>query len=244
MTQFEATDCRRAIPCWDGLSHLLAHAVQQRIKALCESSERGYSAIRHRSPRPPIVRLSRSFLCPVASRRAEPAIKAVFAVTLVVDPTQAAISNMPVLRTETILATPAEQKLDRACRGLVVPRGYIRYTYADSPVMSSYLLAFVVGEFDYLSAFTAPVPGVEGSGRVELRIYTPVGQTKQGEFAMDVALKCLALYEKFFQLPYPLPKLVSAHTRHKRPRQERLRGDLNCAERRRALDSQHAILFC
>ena len=132
--------------------------------------------------------------------------------TLVVDPTQAAISNMPVLRTETILATPAEQKLDRACRGLVVPRGYIRYTYADSPVMSSYLLAFVVGEFDYLSAFTAPVEGVEGSGRVELRIYTPVGQTKQGEFAMDVALKCLALYEKFFKLPYPLPKLVSAHT--------------------------------
>lgn len=134
--------------------------------------------------------------------------------TLVVEPTQAAVSNMPVLRTETILSSPEEQKQDRACRGLVVPRGWIRYTYADSPIMSSYLLAFVVGEFDYISAFTSPVEGVDGSGRVELRIYTPVGQTKQGEFAMDVALKCMALYERFFQLSYPLPKLVSAYAPH------------------------------
>lgn len=114
---------------------------------------------------------------------------------------------MPVTRASTILGTAAEQKADPACRGLVVPRGWVRYEYADSPVMSSYLLAFIIGEFDYISAFTVPVAGVEGSGRVELRIYTPVGQTKQGEFAMDVALKCLKLYEEFFQLPYPLPKL-------------------------------------
>jgi aminopeptidase N len=92
-------------------------------------------------------------------------------------------------------------------RGLVVPRGYARHTYAESPVMSSYLLAFVVGEFDYLSAFVGPTPNVPGALRTELRIYTPEGQTHLGAFALDVAIKCMSLYETFFQIPFPLPKL-------------------------------------
>lgn len=153
VTQFEATDCRRALPCWD-----------------------------------------------------EPALKAVFAVTLIVDPSQSSMSNMPVTRAQTILQSAEEQARDPACREIVVPRGYIRYEYADSPVMSSYLLAFVVGEFDFISAFveSADVPGARP---VELRIYCPVGETVLGEFALDIAKKCLNLYESYFQVPYPLPKL-------------------------------------
>ena len=153
VTQFEATDCRRALPCWD-----------------------------------------------------EPALKAVFAVTLIVDPTQASISNMPVIRSQTILQSAEEQAKDAACREIVVPRGYIRYEYADSPVMSSYLLAFIVGEFDYISTFCQS-KGVPGARPVELRIYCPVGETVLGEFALDVAEKCLVLFEQYFQVPYPLPKL-------------------------------------
>jgi hypothetical protein len=47
---------------------------------------------------------------------------------------------MPVIRSQTILQTAEEQQKDAACREIVVPRGYIRYEYADSPVMSSYLV--------------------------------------------------------------------------------------------------------
>lgn len=154
VTQFEATDCRRAIPCWD-----------------------------------------------------EPSVKAIFAVTLIVEPTQTAISNMPVTRCQTILQSKEEQRNDTAMRHLIVPKGWIRYIYADSPIMSSYLLAFIVGEFDYLSTFADNRASVPSSRPVEIRIYTPVGETKSGEFALDVATKCLSLYESFFQLPYPLPKL-------------------------------------
>src|SRR5207244_11808915 len=75
-TQFEATDARRAFPCWD-----------------------------------------------------EPDFKAVFAVTLVIDPTLTAVSNTAVVG-------------DRAEGGRkIVP-------FADSMKMSTYLVAFVVGELE------------------------------------------------------------------------------------------------
>ena len=45
--------------------------------------------------------------------------------------------------------------------------------------MSSYLLAFVVGEFDY-------VEGTDSNG-VLVRVYTPVGKAEQGKFALDVS---------------------------------------------------------
>jgi aminopeptidase N len=154
VTQFEATDARRALPCVD-----------------------------------------------------EPSAKATFVVTLYTEPTLQAISNMPSIVRQTIFASPEEQAADPSMRGLVVPRGYARHTYAESPVMSSYLLAFVVGEFDYLSAFVGPTPNVPGALRTELRIYTPEGQTHLGAFALDVATKCMSLYETFFQIPFPLPKL-------------------------------------
>ncbi len=46
--------------------------------------------------------------------------------------------------------------------------------------MSSYLLAFIVGEFDY-------VEGTDSNG-VLVRVYTPVGKAEQGQFALDVSV--------------------------------------------------------
>jgi aminopeptidase N len=60
-------------------------------------------------------------------------------------------------------------------------------------------LAFIVGEFDYISKFCHS-KDVPGATPVELRIYCPVGETVLGEFALDVAGKCLKLYEEFFQV--------------------------------------------
>ena len=50
--------------------------------------------------------------------------------------------------------------------------------YAKSPVMSTYLVAFVVGEFDF-------VEGKDADG-VLIRVYTPKGKAIQGEFALEV----------------------------------------------------------
>lgn len=69
----------------------------------------------------------------------------------------------------------------------------------DSPKMSTYLVAFVVGEFDYVQAKTAH--------GVLVRVYTPPGRSESGKFALNVATKCLDIYDDFFGLPYPLPKL-------------------------------------
>lgn len=59
--------------------------------------------------------------------------------------------------------------------------------------MSSYLLAFCIGEFDY-------VQGSTKEGRVGVRVYTPPGKSHLGTFALEVAEKTLDLYDSFFQV--------------------------------------------
>ncbi|KAF4524826.1 hypothetical protein B566_EDAN013986 [Ephemera danica] len=68
-----------------------------------------------------------------------------------------------------------------------------------TPIMSTYLVAVVVGEFDY-------VEDVSGDG-VKVRVYTPVGKKEQGKFALHVATKVLPYYKDYFQVAYPLPKI-------------------------------------
>jgi len=110
----------------------------------------------------------------------EPAIKATFDVTLVVPKDRVALSNMPVISEKEVGDNLKELKYDT------------------SPIMSTYLLAFVVGEFDY-------VEKTDEDG-VVVRVYTPTGKKEQGLFALDVAVKTLPFYNKYFKIAYPLPK--------------------------------------
>lgn len=54
-----------------------------------------------------------------------------------------------------------------------------RVTFACTPIMSTYLLAFIVGEFDYVEQ--------RDTNGVLVRVYTPVGKKQQGQFALDVS---------------------------------------------------------
>ena len=65
--------------------------------------------------------------------------------------------------------------------------------------MSTYLLAFVVGELDAIETQT--------TNGVTVRVYTPIGKEEQGRFALDVAARTLSFFEEYFAIAYPLPKM-------------------------------------
>ncbi|CAO2816653.1 unnamed protein product [Amaranthus hypochondriacus] len=110
----------------------------------------------------------------------EPAAKATFKITLDVPSDLVALSNMPVI----------EEKKE----------GDIKTVYfEESPIMSTYLVAVVVGLFDFVESHT--------SDGIKVRCYCQVGKTEQGKFALEVAVKTLELYKKYFDVPYALPKL-------------------------------------
>lgn len=84
----------------------------------------------------------------------EPAIKATFDITLEVPKNRVALSNCNVI-----------SETDSADADLKIVK------YAKTPKMSTYLVAVVVGEYDYVESKTA-----DG---VQVRVYTPVGKKEQ-----------------------------------------------------------------
>lgn len=81
-----------------------------------------------------------------------------------------------------------------------LPGGELKeITFLNTPIMSTYLLAFCVGEFDFVQA--------QSSHGVLVRVYTPPGKSETGLFALDCATKSLDAYDDFFGIQYPLPKL-------------------------------------
>lgn len=127
-TQFEATDARRAFPCFD-----------------------------------------------------EPAQKSIFYVSLVVPKGKTAISNtLPISKIEH-------------------ESGFEVIKFAPSPKMSTYLLAFIVGDFEYIEK--------KSKKGVIVRVHTTPGKIHQAKFALEITVKCLDFYEEYFDIPYPLNTL-------------------------------------
>lgn len=128
---------------------------------------------------------------PTDARRAfpcfdEPALKATFTVTLIADHDMTTLSNMNIAREVDV-------------ESQMVGRKRKRVTFDKTPVMSTYLLAFVVGKLKYC----------ETNGfRVPVRVYcTPDEDEKHGMYSAELAARTLAFYEKEFGIDYPLPKM-------------------------------------
>jgi puromycin-sensitive aminopeptidase len=108
-------------------------------------------------------------------------VKATFEVSITIPANLTALSNMPETETRHVAG------------------GKKRVQFAVSPKMSTYLLAWAIGEFDF-------VQGVTKNG-VQLRVFSPPGRASQGKFALDAGIRALDYYDDFFQVPYPLPKM-------------------------------------
>ncbi len=109
----------------------------------------------------------------------EPAAKATFDVSLIAEKNHTAISNTNIT---------SKKKFGNK----------IKYKFARTPIMSTYLLYLGVGEFESISSHI---------GKTMVRVVTTRGNSSKGKFALGICKKLLKAYENYFSVKYPLPKL-------------------------------------
>lgn len=60
----------------------------------------------------------------------------------------------------------------------------VEVKFATTPIMSTYLVAFVIGEYDFVES--------QSADGITVRVYTPIGKAEQGKFALEVSFSlCL-----------------------------------------------------
>lgn len=110
----------------------------------------------------------------------EPEAKATFEVILTTEQDVTVLGNMPI----------KQQKIEN--NALVTQ-------FETTPRMSTYLLAWVIGELHRKTAVT--------KGGVEVNVWaTPAQSPESLDFALDFAVKSIDFFDDYFGEPYPLPK--------------------------------------
>jgi aminopeptidase N/puromycin-sensitive aminopeptidase len=123
---------------------------------------------------------------PTDARRAypgfdEPALKATYDIALVVDAADTAISNTNIISDEP---------------GPVAGKHTLRF--ATTPKMSTYLVAFLVGDFKCTEGKSDGVP---------IRACSTPDKVELTKFALESAKYVLHYYNDYFEIKYPMPKL-------------------------------------
>lgn len=90
--------------------------------------------------------------------------------------------------------------------------GVKRVTFQATPIMSTYLLAWACGDFEYIESFTSDV--YTDNKPLPVRIYTTPGYLQDAELASQIAPKIVDYFSKIFEIKYPLPKLdlIAVHS--------------------------------
>ncbi|CAE6537754.1 unnamed protein product [Rhizoctonia solani] len=147
----------------------------------------------------------------------EPAIKATYSITMISREDTVSLSNMPVLSEKPFIDADISKsdkggvgklmkmKMKTKVEGTTLSqKGWKVTTFEKTPIMSSYLVALANGHFEHLeSSYTSPLSGKTRP----LRIYATKDVIHQTQFALDVKAKVIPIYEKMFDIEYPLPKL-------------------------------------
>ncbi|KAI5862098.1 peptidase family M1-domain-containing protein [Durotheca rogersii] len=116
----------------------------------------------------------------------EPMHKAKFTVTLIADKHLTCLSNMDVA-SESEVHSELSGSTKKAVK------------FNTTPLMSTYLVAFIVGELNYIET---------DKFRVPVRVYAPPSSDiEHGRFSLDLAARTLEYYEKIFGADFPLPKM-------------------------------------
>lgn len=111
----------------------------------------------------------------------EPAAKATFDLTLDTETDIDTLSNMPI----TTQTKTSDMRLVT--------------TFDTTPKMSTYLLAFVVGELQCVKA--------KSKSGIDVRIWSTLTQPKASlTYALEAAVKTIDFFEDYFGYAYPLPK--------------------------------------
>lgn len=79
--------------------------------------------------------------------------------------------------------------------------GWIADHYAESPPMSTYLLAFVVSEFSCLNTTSRNKP---------VLVCARPNAVQQGQFALSISAPLQEFYEDYYNISYPMPKTAHA----------------------------------
>ena len=111
----------------------------------------------------------------------EPECKATFSVTLIVPDDLVALANTPEIAS------------------LQLPNNLKSVKFADTPIMSTYLLAFIVGDLTNIQK--------EAASGTMVGVWTTRGKEEQGRFALESSVKLLSFFNDYFGIPYPLEKL-------------------------------------
>ncbi|CAJ2501512.1 Uu.00g043650.m01.CDS01 [Anthostomella pinea] len=116
----------------------------------------------------------------------EPMHKAKFTVTLIADKHLTCLSNMDVA---------SESEVQSEMSGTA--KKAIRFN--TTPLMSTYLVAFIIGELNHIETKKFRVP---------IRVYAPPNSDiEHGRFSLELAARTLEYYEKIFGAEFPLPKM-------------------------------------
>jgi puromycin-sensitive aminopeptidase len=112
----------------------------------------------------------------------EPEFKARFSVELIHPAGNAAIANMPIV---------SQEDLDER---------RTRTRFRETPKISSYLVAFTVGPYEFTPTVTTP------SG-IPVRVCLPPGLAEQGIYARDAHVRSVEWLQDYTAIPYPYIKV-------------------------------------